>query len=40
LWGARGADCLLRIVGGQKLLPRGLPDRRGHQLWSTLLVQE
>jgi hypothetical protein len=35
LWGARGADCLLRIVGGQKLLPRGLPDRRGHQLWST-----
>jgi hypothetical protein len=57
LWGARGADCLLRIVGGQKfvlllaswssgssgspiveLLPRGLPDRRGHQLWSCCLV--
>jgi hypothetical protein len=67
LWGARGADCLLRIVGGQKfvaswssglsgvevvaswssgssgslivVLLRGLPDRRGHQLWSTLLVR-
>jgi hypothetical protein len=35
LWGARGADCLLRIVGGQKfveLLPRDLAERRGSQV--------
>jgi hypothetical protein len=35
LWGARGADCLLRIVGGQKfvkLLPRDLAERRGWKL--------
>jgi hypothetical protein len=35
LWGARGADCLLRTVGGQKfveLLPRDLAERRGSQV--------
>jgi hypothetical protein len=44
LWGARGADCLLRIVGGQKfvllLASWSSGSRRGHQLWSTLVGPE